>query len=107
MARAISSPLMAGMTKGEINTLVFKYIGVEGGYLRGFSYSEHERFYVEFCDLPPTTLPARTCRWRHSSGRSPTASRATSWERRSQRPRRTRCSGRSQTPRRCSSRAVR
>ncbi len=46
------------MTKGEINTLVYKYIGVDGGYLRGFSYSEHERFYVEFCDLPNVDVPA-------------------------------------------------
>ena len=46
------------MTKGEINTLVYKYIGVDGGYLRGFSYSDHERFYVEFCELPDIDVPA-------------------------------------------------
>lgn len=43
---------MSGMTNSEIQTLVYKYIGVEGGFLKGFSYSEHERFYLEFCELP-------------------------------------------------------
>jgi hypothetical protein len=49
---------MSGMTKGEINALVYKYIEVDGGYLRGFSYSQHDRFYIEFCDLPNIDVPA-------------------------------------------------
>lgn len=49
---------MSGMTNSEIQTLVYKYIGVDGGYLKGFSYSEHERFYLEFCELPDIDVRA-------------------------------------------------
>jgi hypothetical protein len=49
---------MGVMTKDEINTLVYKYIGVDENYLRGFSYSQHERFCGEFCDLSNIDVPA-------------------------------------------------
>jgi hypothetical protein len=42
---------VAGMSKKEIMTLVNRYIGVDGGYLRGFSYNSHAAFYTEYCDL--------------------------------------------------------
>ncbi|MBX3206097.1 MAG: abortive infection family protein [Labilithrix sp.] len=42
---------MQGMTKGEIDLLVYKYLGVDGGYLCWFSYSAHDSFYAEYCDL--------------------------------------------------------
>ena len=42
---------MTKLTGPEIKRLVYKYIGVEGGYLCGFSYSIHSRFYLEYCDL--------------------------------------------------------
>jgi hypothetical protein len=31
-------------------SLVHDYLGVEGGYLMGFSYSSHEEFYSRFCN---------------------------------------------------------
>jgi hypothetical protein len=42
---------MAGMSQAEIDLLVLRYIGTDGGYLCGFSYAEHESFYVNYCDL--------------------------------------------------------
>ena len=36
-----------GLTDVEINKLVYKYIGVEGGYLGDFSYRTHHEFYIE------------------------------------------------------------
>ncbi len=39
------------MTPREINKLVEEYIGTEGGYLKHFSYSKHDRFYLHYCDL--------------------------------------------------------
>lgn len=36
-----------GLTEVEINKLVYKYIGVEGGYLGDFSYRTHHEFYIE------------------------------------------------------------
>jgi hypothetical protein len=39
------------MSKKEIMTLVNRYIGVDGGCLRGFSYNSHAAFYTEYCDL--------------------------------------------------------
>lgn len=39
------------MTPREINKLVEGYIGTSGGYLNGFSYSIHDRFYHQYCDL--------------------------------------------------------
>ncbi len=40
-----------GLTPHEIQRLVYKYIGVFGGYLGDFSYRTHEAFYTEL-DLP-------------------------------------------------------
>ena len=37
----------SGLTRAEINKLVYKYIGVDAGYLVGFSYQKHHDFYVE------------------------------------------------------------
>ena len=39
------------MTPREINKLVEEYIGTDGGYLKHFSYSTHDRFYLHYCDL--------------------------------------------------------
>lgn len=39
----------------EITKLVYKWIGVEGGYLVGFSYSSHDRFWLDICDLAIST----------------------------------------------------
>ena len=41
----------AGLSETEINKLVYKYIGVEGGYLGDFSYKNHREFYIDL-DLP-------------------------------------------------------
>jgi Abortive infection C-terminus len=53
---------VAGMSKKDIMTLVNRYIGVDGGYLRGFSYSSHAAFYTEYCDLDfdPSTMHGTT-----------------------------------------------
>lgn len=39
------------MTPSEISKLVERYIGTDHGYLNGFSYSSHDRFYSVYCDL--------------------------------------------------------
>jgi hypothetical protein len=39
------------MTDREIHRLVEDYIGTDGGYLCGFSYSKHNNFYVQYCDM--------------------------------------------------------
>lgn len=39
------------LTAKEIGRLVHNWIGVEGGYLGRFSYSSHDRFWMETCDL--------------------------------------------------------
>lgn len=39
------------LTRGEIQRIVNRYIGVEGGYLGDFSYASHAAFYTEYCDL--------------------------------------------------------
>src|SRR5258705_327104 len=45
----------------EINKLVYKYIGVEGGYLADFSYRSHHDFYIELdLDIDPSPLPGTT-----------------------------------------------
>lgn len=47
-------PSGKGLTTPEINKLVYKYIGVEGGYLGDFSYQRHHDFYVELeLDINP------------------------------------------------------
>lgn len=42
---------MAGLTGKEIAIVVYKYIGVNGGYLGDFSYKSHAEFYSLYCDL--------------------------------------------------------
>lgn len=43
-----------GLKQSEINKLVYKYIGVSGGYLADFSYRSHHEFYVELdLDIDP------------------------------------------------------
>jgi hypothetical protein len=39
------------MTSREINKLVLDYIGTNNGYLNGFSYGIHDRFYHRYCDV--------------------------------------------------------
>ncbi len=39
------------LRKSEIYKLVNEYIGVDEGYLRGFSYKTHYEFYPYYCDL--------------------------------------------------------
>lgn len=39
------------LTRGEIQRMVNRYIGVQGGYLGDFSYASHAAFYSEYCDL--------------------------------------------------------
>lgn len=39
------------LTRKEIGRLVHNWIGVNGGYLGNFSYSTHDRFWMETCDL--------------------------------------------------------
>jgi hypothetical protein len=42
---------VAGLTGGEVAKVIYKYIGVSGGYLGDFSYRTHAEFYPLFCDL--------------------------------------------------------
>jgi hypothetical protein len=43
-----------GLKESEINKLVYKYIGVDGGYLADFSYHTHHEFYIELgLDINP------------------------------------------------------
>lgn len=43
------------LTRGEVQKLVYKYIGVSGGYLGDFSYRTHEEFYVGLdLDIDPS-----------------------------------------------------
>lgn len=55
-----------GMTRPEIYSLVNDYIGVDGGYLREFTYRTHQEFYPYYCDLDidPLTLEGMTTRER-------------------------------------------
>ena len=39
------------LTNSEIYRLVYDYIGVDGGYLGGFTYRTHAEFYPYYCDL--------------------------------------------------------
>lgn len=39
------------LTPGEVQRIVNRWIGVEGGYLGDFSYASHAAFYTEYCDL--------------------------------------------------------
>lgn len=42
---------MAGLTQQEILKIVYRYIGVTGGYLGSFTYSSHAEFYPIDCGL--------------------------------------------------------
>lgn len=45
---------MPGMSAKEIDLVVYKYLGVDAGYLcggNGWSYSSHASFYSKYCDL--------------------------------------------------------
>lgn len=42
---------MAKLTLGEINRVVYHYIGVDAGYLGDFTYQSHAEFYTDYCDL--------------------------------------------------------
>lgn len=39
------------LTIREISRVVYDYIGVDAGYLRGFTYGIHQEFYPRYCDL--------------------------------------------------------
>jgi hypothetical protein len=56
----------SGMTSRERRILVDDYIGEAGGYLRGFSYNDHESFYHRYCDLD---FEVAELRKRHGSTR--------------------------------------
>ncbi len=43
------------MSRKEIGRLVYKWIGVDGGYLGSFSYARHDRFWLEVCDVAIST----------------------------------------------------
>lgn len=47
------------MTQPEIFLLVNDYLGGDGGYLRGFSYAEHDEFYPHWCQLDIDASAAR------------------------------------------------
>ena len=49
------------LTREEINKLVNRYIGVEGGYLGDFSYRTHHDFYLNFdLDIDPYNYEGTT-----------------------------------------------
>jgi hypothetical protein len=51
----------AGLTKLEINKLINRYIGVNGGYLGDFSYRTHHDFYLDLdLDIDPYTYDGTT-----------------------------------------------
>lgn len=53
------SPL--ALRKSEVQKLVYKYIGVAGGYLGDFSYRTHDEFYVALdLDIDPSDHGATT-----------------------------------------------
>ena len=41
----------AALTRGEVQRIVNRYIGVDSGYLGDFTYVSHAEFYPEYCDL--------------------------------------------------------
>ena len=49
----------AKLSEREILVLINDYIGVDQGYLRGFSYSFHDEFYARFCNLDIDVAKAR------------------------------------------------
>lgn len=48
-----------GLAEDDILSLVYDYLGVEGGYLRGFSYRSHEEFYPRYCGVRFDVAKAR------------------------------------------------
>lgn len=50
--------LTPGLTKGEIIRIINDYIGVENGYLVGFSYQSHEEFYSVYCNIDDIDVPS-------------------------------------------------
>ena len=53
---------MSKLTRLEINKLVYKYIGVTGGYLGDFSYRTHREFYALLeLDIDPDAIEGTTC----------------------------------------------
>lgn len=52
---------MSGLTSQEIEKLVFRYIGVNGGYLGDFSYGSHREFYIVLdLDIDPMKYEGTT-----------------------------------------------
>lgn len=50
-----------GLKQSEISKLVYKYIGVSGGYLGDFNYQSHHEFYVELdLDINPNKYDGTT-----------------------------------------------
>ena len=52
------------LTSGEIGRLVYNWIGVDAGYLNGFSYAKHDRFWLHVADIHVDTArhpPTRRC----------------------------------------------
>jgi hypothetical protein len=45
------TPTAEGLSDAEMMSLLYDYIGVDGGYLWGFSYRTHEEFYPRFCNV--------------------------------------------------------
>nr|MBA3430167.1 hypothetical protein [Actinomycetota bacterium] len=43
------------LSRKEVGRLVYNWIGVDGGYLGSFSYSRHDRFWLETCDVGVST----------------------------------------------------
>ena len=55
-------PNASRLTGFEINKLVYKYIGVSGGYLGDFSYNSHREFYMQLdLEIDPHSYPGTTC----------------------------------------------
>jgi hypothetical protein len=54
-------PDTRSLTAREIDKLVYKYIGVNGGYLGDFSYRTHHEFYINLdLDIDPNKLEGTT-----------------------------------------------
>jgi hypothetical protein len=44
-----------GLTGDEVATVVYRYVGVSGGYLGDFSSSTHAEFYPVYCGFSVDT----------------------------------------------------
>lgn len=50
-----------GLTNVEVNKLVYKFLGVNQGYLADFSYRTHREFYIDLdLDIDPNKRPGTT-----------------------------------------------